>query len=402
MKKRWRHSVGDYGMTVTVREASNGMMYARMPGGRRESLGHRDRKRAKTWAKEMHAKLVLELTNPNLRAPTVERVFQLYLEHHSPSRTAGVQADDRRQVEAWTRVLGPKKDLHALTRGEWEQFARDRASGAIDSRGRSVPASKRRKVRDRTVGRGQEWLRGLIRWACTWQDRFGHYVMRDNPMRGYAIAKEKNPRRPVASEDRFVATRAVSDDVTMKVWIDGTRCETRSHLSEILDIVNGAGRRIGAVAGLQYADLRLGDGEHGMIHWRQDTDKMGKEWLTPINAQVRAAVDRILAERPGLGRMWLFPSPRNSRRPVSKDLAGRWLRKAEALAGWPKLERGLWHPYRRKWATERKEHSDVDVALAGGWSDLTSLKMCYQLADLDTVERVVNEPTGRVREGRQA
>jgi hypothetical protein len=27
-----------------------------------------------------------------------------------------------------------------------------------------------------------------------------------------------------------------------------------------------------------------------------------------------------------------------------------------------KLEGGLWHPYRRKWATERKGHSLKDVA----------------------------------------
>ena len=52
---------------------------------------------------------------------------------------------------------------------EWERFARDRASGAIGPRGRSVPAKKRRTVRSRTVGRDQEWVRGVILWACTWK-----------------------------------------------------------------------------------------------------------------------------------------------------------------------------------------------------------------------------------------
>ncbi len=36
---------------------------------------------------------------------------------------------------------------------------------------------------------------------------------------------------------------------------------------------------------------------------------------------------------------------------------------------------------------------DVDVAAAGGWSDLTSLKTAYQQPDTATLYRVVSEPT---------
>ena len=35
----------------------------------------------------------------------------------------------------------------------------------------------------------------------------------------------------------------------------------------------------------------------------------------------------------------------------------------------------------------------VDVAAAGGWSDLTSLKTAYQQPDTATLYRVVSEPT---------
>lgn len=62
---------------------------------------------------------------------------------------------------------------------------------------------------------------------------------------------------------------------------------------------------------------------------------------------------------------------------------------AERLAGVPKQEGGLWHPYRREWATERKHLPDVDVAAAGGWSDTTSLKTAYQHADPETMYTVV-------------
>ena len=35
---------------------------------------------------------------------------------------------------------------------------------------------------------------------------------------------------------------------------------------------------------------------------------------------------------------------------------------------------------------------DVDVAAAGGWSDLSSLKTCYQQADEATMYAVVSQP----------
>ncbi len=60
--------------------------------------------------------------------------------------------------------------------------------------------------------------------------------------------------------------------------------------------------------------------------------------------------------------------------------------------GLPKLDGSLWHAYKRKSATSRKGLPDVDVAVAGGWSDLTSLKTAYQQADTETLYRVVSEP----------
>lgn len=105
-----------------------------------------------------------------------------------------------------------------------------------------------------------------------------------------------------------------------------------------------------------------------------------------------AAIDRVLARRPGIGKAYLFPSPRRPDQPVSKDLASAWLEHAEALAQVPKQEGSLWHAYRRKWATELKHLPDVDVAQAGGWSDLSSLKTAYQHADDATLYRVVSQP----------
>src|SRR5437868_5882028 len=68
------------------------------------------------------------------------------------------------------------------------------------------------------------------------------------------------------------------------------------------------------------------------------------------------------------------------------------LRQAERDAGLPKLVGGVWHPYRRKWAMERKHWPMRDVAAVGGWKSLRSLLECYAQADRDTMRAVVNEP----------
>jgi hypothetical protein len=70
-------------------------------------------------------------------------------------------------------------------------------------------------------------------------------------------------------------------------------------------------------------------------------------------------------------------------------VAKKWLLRAEKRAGLPKLKGGLWHPYRRLWASERKHLPDVDVAAAGGWKDTRALKLSYQKADPATVLKVV-------------
>ncbi len=94
-------------------------------------------------------------------------------------------------------------------------------------------------------------------------------------------------------------------------------------------------------------------------------------------AEVRATLERVVHERPGIGGAPIFPDPRDRTKPIDRYLADRWLRKAEELADLEPQKRGLWHPYRRAWATKRKHLPDVDVAAAGGWSDLRSLKTAY-------------------------
>ena len=67
-----------------------------------------------------------------------------------------------------------------------------------------------------------------------------------------------------------------------------------------------------------------------------------------------------------------------------------WLLKAYERAGLTPERGGLWHPFRRKWATERKLYPLRDVAAAGGWSDVQTLLTCYQQPDQATLREVVD------------
>jgi hypothetical protein len=110
-------------------------------------------------------------------------------------------------------------------------------------------------------------------------------------------------------------------------------------------------------------------------------------------------VDRILAERPGLGSAPLFQGPQDPTHPVPRRLVDKGLREAEKPAGLERMDGGLWHPWRRLWATSRKDLPAVDVARAGGWSTVRMVQGIYTRADQETTLSVVlHEP--RAREAR--
>lgn len=406
--KLWTYTAGDKGQTVTVYERwPGGPLQARtfdetLRGGRGnyrcQSLGHRDRDKAEVYAHAQVAKL--KEGRAELVEGTIARLFAAYKTHRTPHKGAGDQGEDERRITMWTRVLGAHKDPHLIARGEWERFIEIRRSGAIDATGNAVPAPQkpedpqRQPVRDGTVRADCLWLRQVLGWGTTWRERDGNgpYLMRENPVRGFDVPEEKNVRRPVASTDRFEALRTVSDRVTMELTRNGKRETVRSYLSELLDVVQGTGRRVSAVLALRYENVQLAKTKtapHGAIRWPGETDKMGKAWAAPIGGGVRAALERVNRERPGIGAAFLFPSAKRTDQPVSYEEARRWLLEAERLAELAKQDGSSWHAYRRGWATARKHLPVADVAQAGGWESTETLQRCYQQPDEATILAVV-------------
>ena len=400
-KEPWSYTAGERPYQVTVYErVAGGPISVRiwdptLRGGKgqmvRRSLKHNDREKAREYAGDQASKLVKGQAEIGAGRVTLADIFAAYGQYRTPRKSASEQQADWRCVEMWTRVLGGDRDPHDISLREWESFTDRRASGEINARGRV--ANHCRPVRPRAVQSDCEWLGWVFNWAVKWRTERG-YLMRENPVRGFERPREENPRRPVASSDRFDKVRAVSDLVQMDIrWQQGNRGRTRSYLSEILEIVHGTGRRISAVCGLTFGDLRLTEGPHGSIRWPADTDKMGMESVVPISPRVRTALDRIGRERPGIGAVPLFPSPVYRHESIRYELASAWLRQAEKLANLEKQDGSLWHAYRRGWATSRKHLPDADVANAGGWKSTETLRRVYQQPDADTMLRVVLEAT---------
>jgi integrase len=231
----------------------------------------------------------------------------------------------------------------------------------------------------------------------------GKPLIAGNPLAGIKLVREKNVRRPVASEERYQKTLAIADAI-----------DRHGRLACMLPLARYTGRRINAICQLRTNDVFLtrdavvralaaaGKDEravdympHGAVRWAADVDKQGFEELTPISRLARLALERYLRAHPRVGVGPLFPNTWRPSEPITKAAADHLLRSAEATAGLAKLERGLWHTYRRLWASERKHLPDVDTSKAGGWRDITTMRQSYQQADPATTLKVVeNAPPG--------
>ncbi len=186
------------------------------------------------------------------------------------------------------------------------------------------------------------------------------------------------------THDRYLKLREVAEEVDPRLPL-------------ALTLAESTGRRIGAILKLRREDLDLDRLPYGWLRFRAEHDKMGHEQWVPLTETARSVVLGNL--RQTLRGDWLFPAERNNEKPVGVSAMSRRLREAYEKAKLPRLEGGLWHPWRRKWATERKGMPVKDVAAAGGWSDIATLLKSYQQSDEATLTQVVLEAPKLTAEG---
>ncbi len=433
-KTGWSKIIEAHGIQVRIFER-DGVIYRDVATGRTvsetgkartrhdvRSMKHGDRSLAEKQAKALckalaEARLTVSDVGTSL---TLAQLFSAYRQHRLPALTAERRKEASARLTMFTEAWGGQLRVHDLSQTHVDLYCRKRRELEIVSPGlRTDDEGKRKRgwrapkpVRDGGLDAEFRWFASVLNWAGSKYKVGGRFLLSSNPLRGVSWPKEKNPRRPIASHARFVATLAHVD-----------RVDPAGRLRCILAIARYTGRRESAICQLSASDLLLtpesvvsalaaaGMDErlaeympHGAIRWRAESDKQGFLFVSPMNGAAREAIDAYLRKNPRVGDVPLFPAPlkRMKRkgleapevpetdRCIRRETALRWLVNAESFAGLPKLRGGIFHPYRRLWATERKHLPDVDVAAAGGWKDTQALRISYQQADPASVLRVVN------------
>ena len=135
---------------------------------------------------------------------------------------------------------------------------------------------------------------------------------------------------------------------------------------------------------------RAGIRGHGAPPKCETEPRRGQHPVVPMPPEF---VEELRAFRRRLGALagFMFSAEQNATKPMDRHQFDKWLIRAERKAQLPKLRGGAWHPYRRKWATERKQAPITDVAAAGGWSDVHTLLDCYQQPTNDALLAVMSE-----------
>jgi integrase len=330
------------------------------------------------------------------------------------------RADDAMRARVLTAHFGSHFDVRQLTALHCHQYGQARRLGAIQlADGRTTGPTGQRSI---------EADLGLLNRMCTWAGtvRIGASGVRwlqQNPLAGVRREREKNPRRPVATWDRFTATRSAIQRLTVEAQ-DAVEAANRAlecaddskhkrlrwealknklaaerwtKVELALVLAEATGRRLGAIAALRWEDF---DFERSRIIWRAESDKKGVRWEVPMPPTLADEL-RQFQEKLGSVAGLLFPSERDPSRPMHRKQFDKWLRRAETAAGLETLDGGLWHPYRRKWASERMHLPLKAVSGAGGWKNTNTLLTCYQQPDELLLAQVMGE-TKKLRDAAAA
>lgn len=389
-RKTWSETVGGRGHAVTVFERTpGGPLYLRWwdptATGRRKgggtgnyrwrSLGHRDREVALAEARQLAAQLLAASEAMARNRITLTALFAAYEEKVSRFKKGQQPREDARRMVLWTTFLGGETDPSEINSADLEEFVRARRAGAIKL---PPPHVLKPNPTDSTIGADIVFLQSVLNWGVRAR------LLESNPVARFKRPKTKNPKRPVASYDRYLAVREKADEV-----------DPQRLFGPFLDLIESLGWRVSAVCQIWASDIDRActrEAPFGRIRKRGEVDKEGVGMWVPLTETGRAAIDRILELNPVVGNAYLFPSPKKKGRPWSRWHARDLLERAERAAGIDPQDGGDFHPYRRKWATERKHLPTKDVAAAGGWRDPRSLQESYQQIDPETLLAVVMEP----------
>jgi hypothetical protein len=403
----WTLSLGHRGYRVRLFEKEkDGVIYreVQLPGGRkdRRSLGTRDKARAEELGHAIMASLMTGNMPSDCGPIRLSELCRRFAEECAMflDNKPHTQGDYRTRMLVLCASLGEGRDVKTLSEHDVRHYEVRRRNGGI----RYGDGLETSAVGQRTVQADIKLLKQMLTWACTVPTGGGGRWLERNPLAHVRVQGERNVHRPVASLERFEATRHAMQACSLRYEAEAVNaksvrersraeCCARTWIRAELALVllEATGKRRGAIMGLRWSDL---DFAGRRITWQAMFDKKGKTRVVPYPASLFDTL-RELQKRLGAVGGFVFPSSRDADRPAPRELLSQWIEKAEEKAGLPKLSRGLCHPYRRKWRTERSNLPLKAVAVAGGWDDIATMNQCYDQPDDADLLAVTSETRKR-------
>lgn len=334
---------------------------------RRRSLGHRDREEAKATADRLAARFAEMDPDDHEHGLTVGGLFDIYVAERTPEVGPSRQKEHRRVSEAMRRYFRGGREVSGLNRQDWDAYARDRRSGAIDARGRPVPEDERTPIGGRAVEKDLSTLRSACRWAVASD------LLETDPTEGYPLPQKNTPRRPTISDARYRAMLEVAGDVGWRFRVAFVLAHETGHRSK-------------AIRHLRWSDV---DFDARRVRWRGDEDKMGHDHTTALTEAAAEALREAREHRPGVGEAWVFPAEREPSRPVRRERLRDWWLDAEEAADLEHVDGLGWHALRRKLADDLRDLPLKDLAAAGGWKSAETVVRCYQSPDQERIREAL-------------
>ena len=388
---RWTAHLGTRGHSVRVHQLKPGGTFYRDFGGgskkHRLSLRTQDR----TVALE-RAKLALaawlqhgpKVTEAGEGKVTLRKLWDLFQSLNADWRdnAPSSQRDDKRKAKLLLAFFGEDYDVMSFSENEQRRYENARRQGFTLPDGTKVAA-----VRQSTIWADVVLLHSMLRWGATkYRLASGKPLLPGTPLAGVKNRKEAAPLRPVATEERYrkvlAATEQLEHDPNQK------QPKKWAHLRLFLKVANATGRRLSAIRHLQWSDINLDTKE---ITWRAQYDKKRREATLPLSNQLAAEFSAVHEERGKPKSGWVFPALTDATKPVDKRVLTDWMLVAEEKAQLPKLEGGVFHPFRRKFASDLQTEPVKQVMVLGGWADQKTMQTCYVQVSTEQLRTLANK-----------
>lgn len=124
-------------------------------------------------------------------------------------KKARTQKADTRALERVVVFLGRSRDVETLSESDVQRFVLARRRGD-DSLPRIQPG---KGVRNRAIESDLVILLTALNWATRERTKNGRRLLKENPLHGVRLPREKNPKRPVMLHDVYLQLLAVADQI---------------------------------------------------------------------------------------------------------------------------------------------------------------------------------------------